>query len=250
MLGEPLSSNSERFSGFLVRPRVIEPEQSYPADLVTLLAQRYAAQGASRIDAFTLVAGSTKNCMNDPPPPATSAILVINAGCQGERAEDSTTVARLDATLAAYHPDLVLLLEGANDLSSVASIPTALQGVLTLIVHAENSGAHVMVGTLLPEIPGLHAGAANFIVPFNTQLLPAAIIVGARVVDLYSDIDMDVTDWISPIDGLHPTVAGYQEMARVWFNSIHNAFEVPPASIVTTTGSIRPGAIVRSGSRR
>jgi lysophospholipase L1-like esterase len=250
MLGEPLSSNSERFSGFLVQPRVVEPEQSYPADLVTLLAQRYFGQGAARIDAFTLVAGYTNNCMNDPPPPATSGILVINAGCQGERAEDSTTVARLDATLATYHPDLVLLLEGANDLSSVASIPTALQGVLTLIAHAENSGAHVMVGTLLPEIPGLHAGAVDLIVPFNTRLLPAAINAGARVVDLYSDIDADVSDWISPIDGLHPTVAGYREMARVWFNSIHDAFEVPPAFTATTSGPNRPGSIVRSGSRR
>ena len=251
MLGEPLStSNPEGLPRFRALPHFIEPAQSYPADLVTLLAQRYTTQGASRIDAFTLAAGTTVNCMNDPPPPATSGILVINAGCQGEHAEDSTTVARLGATLATYHPDLVLLLEGVNDLSSGASIPTVVHSVLALIAQAENGGARVMVGTLLPEIRGgLHAGAVDLIVPFNTQLVPAATNAGARVVDLYSDMVMDVPDWIA-YDGLHPTVAGYQEMAQVWFNKVKSAFELPPTSSVTTSNLARSNTVVRGGSRR
>jgi lysophospholipase L1-like esterase len=39
---------------------------------------------------------------------------------------------------------------------------------------------------------------------------------------------MDVTDWISPFDGLHPTAAGYQEIASVWFAAIRQSFEVAP----------------------
>jgi lysophospholipase L1-like esterase len=252
MVGEPLSaSNPEGLPRFRALPHVIEPAQSYPADLVTLLAQRYTVQGASRIDAFTLAGGTTVNCMNDPPPPATAGILVINAGCQGEHAGGSTTVARLAATLATYHPDLVLLLEGVNDLGTGASIPATVHSVLTLIAQAENSGARVMVGTLLPEIQGgLNAGAVDLIVPFNAQLRPAAMSVGAQVVDLYSDIDLDVADWISPLDGLHPTAAGYQEMARVWFNSVRSAFEVPPSPTATTRHPASPSTIGRGGSRR
>jgi lysophospholipase L1-like esterase len=97
-----------------------------------------------------------------------------------------------------------------------------------LIFAARSLGVRVMVGTLLPEIAGLkNAGSATLIVPFNSQLVPAATSSGATVVDLYSDIVTDVTDWISPYEGLHPTEAGYQEIARVWFNSIRNAFEQP-----------------------
>jgi hypothetical protein len=49
-----------------------------------------------------------------------------------------------------------------------------------------------------------------------------------------------VTDWISPYDGLHPTEAGYQEMAQVWLTSIQNAFELPRGSSVTTATPVHP----------
>jgi hypothetical protein len=60
----------------------------------------------------------------------------------------------------------------------------------------------------------------------------------------------DPTDWISPYDGLHPTEAGYQEIARVWFNSIQNAFELPRGSTVTTGAPVRPSTIERPPPRR
>jgi lysophospholipase L1-like esterase len=162
-----------------------------------------------------------------------------------------SAVARLDATLATYHPDLVLLLEGVNDLGTGASIAATVHGVLALIARADNSGARVMVGTLLPEIRGgLNAGAVDLIVPFNTQLMPAATNAGARVVDLYSDINLGVPDWISPLDGLHPTAAGYMEMARVWFTNVKSAFELPSSSTATTSQLARPSTTGRGGSRR
>jgi lysophospholipase L1-like esterase len=217
---------------FVVRPRLVEPDKSYPADLTILLGQRYTGQGAIRIDAFTLGSGNTTNCWTNPPPPATSGIVVINAGCLGEKAADALTLSRLDDKMMTYRPDLVLLLEGVNDLNGASTIPRAMQGVLALIREARNRGARVMVGTLPPEIPGdVNAGSSGIIVPFNRQLVPAATGAGAVVVDLYGDISADVTDWISPFDGLHPTEAGYQEMARVFFDSIKNAFEVQPSSV-------------------
>jgi hypothetical protein len=99
----------------------------------------------------------------------------------------------------------------------------------------------VLVGTLLPQIAGdVNAGNVHLIVPFNAQLLPRAAGAGAHVVDLYSDIATDVTDWISPYDGLHPTALGYQELARVWFNSLERLFELPGSS--TVSPSVRPKA--------
>jgi hypothetical protein len=59
-------------------------------------------------------------------------------------------------------------------------------------------------------------------------------------VDLYTDINSNVTAWISPLDGLHPTAAGYQEIARVWFNAIKNAYESAPSPVPTATNGDRP----------
>jgi len=227
---------------FIIRPHFVEPDKSYPADLTTLLGQRYIAQGAvTRLDAF---------CTNDPTfPSATPGVVVINAGCLGEQAARPATLARLNDKIGTYHPDVLLLLEGVNDLNGAAAIPAAVQGVQSLMSAARNRGVRVIVGTLLPEIAGdVNAGPANLIVPFNNQLVPAA--TGATVVDLYGDIVTDVTDWISPYDGLHPTEAGYQEIARVWFNSIKSAFELPSSPTTATSGSVRPSVPAHVGTKR
>jgi len=232
---------ADEFSVFNIRPKFVEPDNSYPADLTALLAQRYTAQGASRVDAFTIGAGNANNiCTTDPPRPMTSGIVVINAGCLGEQAGSPATLSRLNDTIMRYHPDVLLLLEGVNDLNGAASIPRAVQGVQRLILAARSLEVRVLVGTLLPEIPGdLNAGSASLIVPFNSLLAPVATGAGATLVDLYGDIVTDVPDWISPYDGLHPTEAGYREMARIWFNSIKNAFESPSTS--TLSHQVAPG---------
>ena len=202
------------------------------------------------MDAFTInISDDTNLDCNPTPAPTTSGIVVINAGCLGAAANDSKVLDRLKNKIAAYQPDLLLLIIGVNDLNATypdASIIAGVQGVQALIAAAH--GIPVMVGTLLPEIAGdYNAGAVNLIVPFNTQLVPAATNAGARVVDLYGDIATDVTDWIA-YDGLHPTEAGYREMARVWFTSIQNSFELPLPSTMTS-GRVRQ-TVVRTGSRR
>jgi hypothetical protein len=84
----------------------------------------------------------------------------------------------------------------------------------------------VIVGTLLPATPGaLLPGTVDLIDPFNTQLVPMALANGALVVDLHSAFAADVPDWIGP-DGLHPTIAGYQEMAQLFFDTIRTSFEI------------------------
>jgi hypothetical protein len=52
-----------------VLPQYVEPDKSYPADLTTLLDQRYMAQRASRVDAFTvnLSDDSNQDCNPNPP---------------------------------------------------------------------------------------------------------------------------------------------------------------------------------------
>ena len=162
------------------------------------------------------------------------------------------TLARLEDKIVTYHPDVLLLLEGVNDLSAGATIPGAVQSVQRLTTFARGAGVRVLVGTLLPEIAGDADGnAASLIVPFNNVLVPAVTSAGATVVDLYGDLVTDVSDWISPYDGLHPTEAGYQEMARVWFNSIKSLFELPSTStVMKVSDQVRPGTALRGKSRQ
>jgi hypothetical protein len=118
---------------------------------------------------------------------------------------------------------------------------------------APSPGISVFVSTLPPEIAGdINAESANMIAPFNARLVPAATAAGPRIVDLNEDLSMDVADWISPFDGLHPTEAGYQEIARVWAGVIQSTFELPLFSAATTNSSspVRLKNVIRGDAKR
>ena len=190
---------------FVIRPQAVHMELAYPLDLQALLQQRYASQ----------------------------TISVFNDGVQGETT--GYGLARLPAEIALHHPDVLLLLEGVNDLDEGFDGQTALDNLRSMIRIARARNARVMVGTLLPQNPSgcsrcrVTAASAALIVPFNNLLKPMALAEGALVVDTYSGLLPDLADWLSPLDGLHPTAAGYQQMAQLFFKQIIASFELPPA---------------------
>lgn len=178
----------------------LDPSLAYPAQLQSALRQRNASQ----------------------------AIVVVNDGLTGETA--AAGAVRLPGELGRYHPNVLLLLEGINDIhGSVgpSGIPPAIMALQTMIEEARGSGAQVIIGTLLPANPGaLLPGTISLIVPFNAQLVPMATSSGAFVVDLHSAFLADMPDWIGP-DGLHPTEAGYQELAQLFLTAIQADFGTP-----------------------
>ncbi len=228
------------------RPSYVQLHNAYPAALRTLLASRYTTQTVGLVNALTVFSNNSTDCRVNPVAPPAD-VVVVNAGCLGEEAQKSETVARLHDKISAYRPDLLLLLEGTNDLNSLQpgqSIANGIQGVQRLIRAARDRGVPVMVGTLLPQIGEnqTHGGAPELVVPFNNQLVSAAMAAGAlRVVDLYSGIFPRRAEWISPYDGLHPTASGYAEMARLWLAAIQSQFEsqpfAPPPALDTATFS-------------
>lgn len=205
-----------------IHPLVVRRDLAYPAQLQALLSQRYPLQTFS----------------------------VINAGLSGEKATGANTLSRLDTVLTANKADVLFLQEGINDLDatdSASSIAPTIQALRVMIRDAKGRGMRVIVGTLLPQIPGLvRADAPDLIVPFNTQLVAMALSEGALVTDLYATFITDTTDWISPLDGLHPTPAGYQEMAFLFANTLKANFEVPPIVSPVIFVNNRP----RSGGTR
>jgi lysophospholipase L1-like esterase len=185
----------------------VHDDLAYPTKLKEMLSQRYTSQ----------------------------TITVVKDGLDGETAVAGAV--RLGGELAQYRPDVLLLLEGVNDLNAggAAAFQSALQALGSMILNARGRGVRVLVSTLLPQRAGLYrASTPELIAPFNAQLTTLAVASGAQVVDMYTDFLPHVTDWISPLDGLHPTAAGYQEMARVFASAIGGAFEVPPVLTVAT----------------
>lgn len=175
----------------------LEPSLAYPGQLQSALQQRYPRQ----------------------------SIVVVNDGLAGETA--AAGAVRLPGELSRYHPNVLLLLEGINDIhgsTGPSGIAPAIAALQTMIEQARGSGAQVVIGTLLPATPGaLLPGTVALIVPFNAQLVPMATSSGAFIVDLHAAFLADMTDWIGP-DGLHPTVAGYAELAQLFASAIESDF--------------------------
>ena len=181
------------------------PMTPYPTGLKNLLAARYSAQD------FT----------------------VVNAGLGAETSAGGA--ARLPGVLAANNSQVLLLLEGVNDLApgDSAAIPGLISNLRTMIQTARGRAAIVMLGTLLPEVfGGQRAGAAPLIVPANDQIRSLAASQGVTLVDLYQ-VFHGMEGTLIGADGLHPTEAGYQTIAQTFFDAIRNRLEGMPVPTFT-----------------
>jgi acyl-CoA thioesterase-1 len=186
----------------------------YPADLKTRLAARYMMQD------FT----------------------VSNDGVGGETSVGGT--ARLPGVLSARNPEVLLLVEGVNDLAlgDSSRVAVVINNLRSMVQTAKGRGIQVFLGTLLPEIPGgSRAGALTLIVPTNDQIRALAASQSIPLVDLYQAfIGLERT--LIGEDGLHPNAAGYQKIAETFFNAIRGRLELSPTrtSTLTFNASARP----------
>ncbi len=180
---------------------LLDTPESYPNQLRQLFAARYPTQ----------------------------TITVVNAGLGGENAR-SAMPRFLDA-LAQWQPEVVLLMEGTNDLNGggTAVIADAAAAVEDMALAATARGMTVLVGTIPPMRPGgLKALCPECVVPFNDRLTRDVPARGIRVVDIYAALVQSIDISIGP-DGVHPTAAGYKTMAHTYFDAIRAAFESAPS---------------------
>jgi lysophospholipase L1-like esterase len=179
---------------------IVVPSASYPSELLRLLRARYFTQ--------------------------TQQFVVTNSGVVGEYTWQG--LRRFPAALAAAGPQVVLLLEGANDIEALPTtvgVTDALVALQTMVRAARASGATVLVATLPPVRPGGRLSLSVAAVQsFNAALRAGASSEGAIVVDLHAALSTDVNRFIG-IDGLHPTEAGYVRMAETFFATIRATFE-------------------------
>jgi len=173
---------------------------SYPAELKRQLTSRYSTQD----------------------------FVVQNRGIGGERTTDG--VRRFAGVLSADNPEVVLLLEGVNDLAQgdQSQISVLVGSLRTMIQQGQGRGIRVCLGTRLPEVPGgSRTGALPLIVPANDQIRALAATQGATLVDLYQAF-AGMERALIGVDGLHPNEMGYQRIGETFFNAVRMRLENVP----------------------
>lgn len=175
----------------------IVPTAAYPRQLQMQLAARYPQQ----------------------------SIQMTNAGIAGETANNGAK--RFPGIMANLRPEVVLLLDGANDLSALgeAGFSSAIAAIESMAKEARFRGARIFLANLPPPRPGgKNTISASMIQAFNVRVANIARGEGAILVDLYSALSPSVSTYIG-VDGLHPTEAGYQKMADTFFAAVRTDLE-------------------------
>ncbi|MEO8680965.1 MAG: SGNH/GDSL hydrolase family protein [Vicinamibacterales bacterium] len=174
---------------------------AYPTVLSSMLLSQYASQAPS--------------------------IVVTNAGLSAEKAEFA--LPRFNTALDIYRPEVVLLMEGYNDIccgNNEVGVRKTEVGIGEMAAMARSRGARVFIGTLAPPQPnGSRSTPRNIVEDANAKIREVASAQGAYLVDVYTALLPDLAANIGP-DGLHPTEIGYRRIAETFFAAIRADLEV------------------------
>jgi len=195
-----MSAAQRRFELQKIFANLEESPAAYPHVLQALLAGRYVSQ----------------------------SITIANEGRPGEFVADGKV--RLPGTLGGA-PQVLLLLEGANDMNQGRPPLDAIVNDLGAMVReGRNRGMTVLVATLLPQRQTACRGydfcdGVNDTALLNARIRTMVAAQGATLVDLYPAFEGQ-TSTLLGLDGLHPNEAGYQKMADLFLQTIQQTLEV------------------------
>ena len=151
----------------------------------------------------------------------------IAGGGQGALAGTVT-----DTAIAMYHPHIVLLMVGTNDINgniNVSTAPTRLGQLIDEII-ADAPTALVVVASIIP----IANDGSNQRIPNYNAAIPGLVATRAAAgkhvvfVDNYAAFIRDTNFRTSlMVDNLHPNAAGYDLLGRTFYDAI--AALLPPA---------------------
>ena len=175
---------------------------------------------------------------------------MTNQGVSGERAAEG--ISRIKLALDAFQPDVLLLLEGINDLNlalvlhppddpSPISVGTFADYLRGMVLDAESRGVEVLLATLTPVSdarengsPGIQAAVAAL----NAAIRSMSPDLGnGGIVDLHAALS-GVSGMIGA-DGLHPTTAGYRRIAEVFHAAIVSRYDITPRGVALRSQPLR-----------
>lgn len=179
------------------------------------------------------------------------SITVVDSGLPGETA--AAAVSRFQRDVVRLAPDLVLIMEGSNDvLQSVEATPRELAdpagaALEAMVAEAEARGVEAILATI-PPIRASARGelAAEAVVELNRQI--RAIAAGRRIplVDVFAAVSAGgcpagaavVTPCLGA-DGLHLTQRGYELVAEAFFRVIVDRYDVSVTASEAAAGGAR-----------
>jgi lysophospholipase L1-like esterase len=182
------------------------PSHAYPAHLRQRLAARYRFQ----------------------------TIEVINEGWPGEEAQAGGKT-RFPHVLQQHQPDIVILMEGTNDLLSLEiGVVRGLEALGEMVREAKRQNVRVLLSTIIPQrmdgfrVPNRNEYAAR-VPPFNDGVRALAALENVPLVDMHAVFAADM--FLIGVDDVHPTEQGYEVMAATFFEAIRMHFEAPPPPV-------------------
>jgi lysophospholipase L1-like esterase len=185
------------------------------------------------------------------------SVTVVNAGVGGERTPEG--LSRIDAVLAGVPVkpgDGLILMEGTNDISRSISLETTIFNLDTMATKAETLGMGVIHATVIPREPDAKVDAANILCDqLNGSIRNLAGQRGRAEADpneVYRNLANLFGSFYSnlPDDPVgHPNPAGYDVLARIFFNVIQGIDTVSPVPglIKPANGAVnvKPGAAIQ-----
>jgi lysophospholipase L1-like esterase len=195
-----------------IHQRFILPDaQTYPGQLQTKLAARYATQSPT----------------------------VLKRGCPGESAAPPTvpspTRARFDAIVSTGQYDVVLIMEGSNDLGTPSfsdPVGSAAAALRSFVSDAKSVGVKPLLATIPPMNPaGRRGKGAGMVTLLNDRIQQIGGAENVPIVDVYAAFNGNLT--LLGDDGLHPNANGYAVMATAFFDVIKSTFEVKTAPVLS-----------------
>jgi len=190
-----------------LRPRVILPDaQTYPGQLEQKLTARYATQSPT----------------------------MLNRGCPGESVTGPTTLMRFDLLLAMRQQDVVLIMEGSNDLDGTAQddpstqigvIGSTAAGLRQMVEDARQFGYRPLLAMIPPMNPaGSRGGGAGLVTMLNDRIKQIGAAEQVPIVDVYAAFNGNLA--LLGADGLHPNANGYTVIANAFLDGIKGALDV------------------------
>ncbi|MFY9825633.1 MAG: GDSL-type esterase/lipase family protein [Thermoanaerobaculia bacterium] len=165
---------------------------------------------------------------------------VLNRGLGGERTPDA--LSRIDSVIAEGIPgDYLLLMEGTNDISRAISTETTIFNLDEMARRAEAKNLLALHATVIPRKPDAKVDADNVVNDaLNGSIRNLAGIRQRREADPYevfrttpNTFSYYVLVADDPVG--HPNSAGYDLMARIYFNALQGIDTVSPV-----TGIVNP----------
>jgi lysophospholipase L1-like esterase len=180
---------------------------------------------------------------------------VLNAGMPGEKTPDG--LSRIDSVLAMGKPgDVLLLMEGTNDVTRMISFETTIFNLDTMAQRAEALNISAVHATVIPRPPTDKQDADNLLTEqLNGRIRNLAGVRGRLEADPNASF-LTLPNLfgsfysLAPDDHVgHPNAPGYDILARIFFNVIRGTDSVSPVpgiiSPVDGATNVKPDATIQ-----